>query len=108
MLWQLVVVELLIMGATSGVAVALGRSAPPQASHLAPDASPAFILSGYELPPELTPERWLTEWRLDWLWVAVAVFGLVSYILGMLQGAPARGLLVLVPDRQLGDRTRRS
>lgn len=82
-LWQLVAVELVIMGATSGVAVALGRSAPPGPATFAPDASPAFILSGYDLPPELTPERWLTEWRLDWLWVAVAVFGLVSYFLGV-------------------------
>ena len=105
-LWQLVVVELLIMGATSGIAVALGRSAPPQGETLAPDASPAFILSGYELPPELTPERWLTEWRLDWLWVAVAVFGLVAYILGMRKVLRRGRLLVLVPGRQLGDRTR--
>ena len=82
-LWQLVIAELLIMGATSGIAVALGRSAPPQPTTFAPDASPAFILSGYELPPELTPERWLTEWRLDWLWIAVASFGLVSYFLGV-------------------------
>ena len=35
-LWQLVLVELLIMGATSGIAVALGRSAPPGAHHLRP------------------------------------------------------------------------
>jgi cytochrome c oxidase assembly factor CtaG/putative copper export protein len=82
-LWQLVLVELLVMGATSGIAVALSSSAPPQPTTFAPDASPAFILSGYELPPELTPERWLTEWRLDWLWIAVAVFGLVSYFLGV-------------------------
>ncbi|HAP88589.1 MAG TPA: copper resistance protein CopD [Arthrobacter bacterium] len=82
-LWQLVLVELLIMGATSGIAVALSRSAPPQPTTFAPDASPAFILSGYELPPELTPERWLTEWRFDWLWVAVVLFGLVTYFLGV-------------------------
>ncbi|MFF1252040.1 cytochrome c oxidase assembly protein [Pseudarthrobacter sp. NPDC058329] len=82
-LWQLVLAEFLVMGATSGVAVALGRSAPPQSTTYAPDASPAFILTGYELPPELTPARWLTEWRLDWLWVAVALFGLVSYFLGV-------------------------
>lgn len=83
LLWQLVLAELIIMGATSGIAVALGRSAPPQPTTFAPDASPAFILSGYDLPPELTPDRWLTEWRLDWLWVAVALFGLVAYFLGI-------------------------
>ncbi|ADX74847.1 putative membrane protein [Pseudarthrobacter phenanthrenivorans Sphe3] len=82
-LWQLVLAEFLLMGATSGVAVALGRSAPPEPSTYAPDASPAFILTGYELPPELTPERWLTEWRPDWLWIAAALFGLVSYFLGV-------------------------
>jgi putative copper resistance protein D len=82
-LWQLILIELLIMGATSGIAVALGRSAPPEPTSYAADASPAFILSGYELPPELTPERWLTEWRLDWLWIAVGIFGLVSYLLGV-------------------------
>ncbi|MDT0197039.1 cytochrome c oxidase assembly protein [Arthrobacter sp. AB6] len=82
-LWQLVLAEFLVMGATSGVAVALGRSAPPEPTTFAPDATPAFILTGYELPPELTPERWLTEWRLDWLWIAAALFGLVSYLLGV-------------------------
>lgn len=84
-LWQLVLAELLIMGATSGIAVALSRSAPPQPTTFAPDASPAFILSGYELPPELVPARWLTEWRFDWLWVAVALFGLVAYFLGVVK-----------------------
>lgn len=84
-LWQLVLIELLVMGATSGLAVALASSAPPQPATYAPDASPAFILSGYELPPELTPARWLSEWRFDWLWVAVALFGAASYILGMVK-----------------------
>lgn len=82
-LWQLVLAELLVMAGTSGIAVALGRSAPPQPTTYAPDASPAFILTGYELPPELTAERWLTEWRLDWLWIAFALFGLGSYFLGV-------------------------
>ncbi len=82
-LWQLVLAELLLMGTTSGIAVALGRSAPPQPSTFAPDATPAFILSGYDLPPELTPERWLTEWRFDWLWIAAAAFGLVAYVAGV-------------------------
>ncbi|GHG57879.1 ABC transporter permease [Sinomonas cellulolyticus] len=86
-LWQLIGVEAVVMGAVSGLAVALSRSAPPEPTTYSPDASPAFILTGYELPPELTPSRWLTEWRADWLWVTVAVFGAITYILGMVKVA---------------------
>lgn len=82
-LWQLILVELLVMGATSGVAVALSRSSPPKPTTFAPDASPSFILSGYELPPEPSMGRWLAEWRFDWLWVTVALCGLVAYFLGV-------------------------
>ncbi|WP_369045549.1 cytochrome c oxidase assembly protein [Sinomonas sp. P10A9] len=86
-LWQLIGVEAVVMGAVSGLAVALSRSAPPEPTTYAADASPGFILSGYELPPELTASRWITEWRADWLWVAVAVFGAATYILGMVKVA---------------------
>lgn len=84
-LWQLIAVELLIMGAVSGVAVALGRTAPPRSEELAPDATPARILTNYELPPELTPARWFTEWRPDWLWIAFALTVGVAYILGVVK-----------------------
>ncbi|MBG6189529.1 putative copper resistance protein D [Arthrobacter sp. CAN_A212] len=84
-LWQLIAVELLIMGAVSGVAVALARTAPPVSDEIAPDASPARILTGYELPPELTGERWLTEWRFDWLWIAFAAVVAVAYISGVVK-----------------------
>ena len=84
-LWQLIGVELLIMAAVSGVAVALGRTAPPRPEELPADASPARILTGYNLPPELTPERYLTEWRFDWLWVAIVLILAVSYLAGMIK-----------------------
>ncbi|MET4059896.1 cytochrome c oxidase assembly factor CtaG/putative copper export protein [Arthrobacter sp. UYP6] len=84
-LWQLIGVELLIMAAVSGVAVALGRTATPRPEELPPNASPARILTGYDLPPELTNERYLTEWRFDWLWVAIVLVLAVSYIAGMIK-----------------------
>ncbi len=84
-LWQLIGVELLIMSAVSGVAVALGRTATPRPEELPPNASPARILTGYDLPPELTTERYLTEWRFDWLWVAIVLTLAVSYIAGMIK-----------------------
>lgn len=84
-LWQLIAVELAIMGAVSGVAVALARTAPPRSEELQPDATPARILTGYELPPEPTPMRWLTEWRPDWLWIAFALTVAAAYVLGVLK-----------------------
>ena len=81
-LWQLITVELLVMGAVSGVAAALGRTAPPRPEELPPDASPARILTGYDLPPELTTARYLTEWRFDWLWVAIVLTLAIGYVMG--------------------------
>jgi cytochrome c oxidase assembly factor CtaG/putative copper export protein len=81
-LWQLILGELILMGATSGMAVALSRSAPPAPAGLAPDTPPAVILSGYPLPAELTPARWFTEWRIDWLWLTFVLIGLAAYAAG--------------------------
>ncbi|MDY6054886.1 cytochrome c oxidase assembly protein [Micrococcus sp.] len=80
LLWQLVAVEAVLMTAVMGVSAVLARTAPPRSEELAPDATPARILTGYDLPPEPTPERWLTLWRPDWLWVAIIVFLAVWYV----------------------------
>ena len=79
-LWQLITVELLIMAAVFGVATALARTAPPTPEELPPDASPARILTGYELPPELVGSSWLTVWRWDWLWVTFALVTGIAYL----------------------------
>ncbi|MDJ0356187.1 cytochrome c oxidase assembly protein [Paenarthrobacter sp. PH39-S1] len=84
-LWQLILGELIIMGATSGIAVALSRSAPPQPTSFAPDATPAVILSGYPLPPELTFSRWFSQWRLDWLWIAFVLVSTAFYVSAVLK-----------------------
>ncbi|MHA7176548.1 cytochrome c oxidase assembly protein [Arthrobacter sp. Sr24] len=86
LLWQLIFVELLVMGIVSGVAVGLGRSAPPQSRELSATAlTPAQILTGYPLPPELEFSRWFTEWRMDWLWVFFAVLASAAYIMGIMK-----------------------
>ncbi|NVM96315.1 bifunctional copper resistance protein CopD/cytochrome c oxidase assembly protein [Arthrobacter sp. AETb3-4] len=86
LLWQLVFGELLIMGVTSGIAVGLSRSAPPQSRELVQAAlTPAQILTDYPLPPELTFARWFTEWRMDWLWVAFAVAAGAAYLSGLVK-----------------------
>ncbi|WP_129657244.1 cytochrome c oxidase assembly protein [Rothia uropygialis] len=79
-IWQVILAELIIMGTVSGVAVTLSRTAPPVPEELKPDASPARIITWYEMPAEPTTASWFTTWRWDWLWVAIAVLALWFYI----------------------------
>ncbi|WP_336659979.1 cytochrome c oxidase assembly protein [Leucobacter sp. USHLN153] len=84
-----VVSELAVLGIASGVAGALGRTATPVALEPVRDQpggiSPAEWLTGDPLPPELTPLRYLTEWRFDLLWVLVCVFGIGMYLLAVIR-----------------------
>lgn len=83
--WLLVVSELAIMGVASGVAAALARTAKPVPDTRPPgvELTPAELLTEKPLPPELTPERWLTSWDLDLLWTLVAGFGIFFYLAGV-------------------------
>ncbi|MFC0582938.1 cytochrome c oxidase assembly protein [Micrococcoides hystricis] len=83
--WWLVAAEVLIMGAVMAVAVVLGSTAPPKPEEISPNASPARILTGYELPPEFTLEQWWLQWRWDWLWIAITIFLAVWYVRAMLR-----------------------
>lgn len=78
--WRLVLVELTVMGAVSGVAVALGSSAPPVPDALIADPTPAEIVTGHPLPPEPDTMAWLTQWRWDVLLACAAVAGLLVYL----------------------------
>ncbi|PFG35001.1 putative copper resistance protein D [Sanguibacter antarcticus] len=78
--WRLAGAELLVMGAVSGVAVALGGSPPPDDNAPPPDPTPAFIITGRALPPELTFSRWFTEWNWDVLLGFACVAALVVYL----------------------------
>ncbi len=80
--WWLITAELAFMGVASGVAVALARTDP-----LVPEvpitATPAFILTGEALPPELTFSRYFTEWRFDVIWVLATAFLAFFYLAGV-------------------------
>lgn len=83
--WILVASELAVMGIASGVAAALARTAKPVAD-TAPETgvlSPAEWLTEKPLPPELTPDRWLTAWNFDLMWTLIVGFGILFYLLGV-------------------------
>lgn len=74
--WRLAAVEVSVMGAVSGVAVALGSTAPPVPDDPIADPTPAEIVTGHALPPEPTPLRWITEFQ----WDVVLAFGCAAAV----------------------------
>jgi len=84
--WWLMVTELGFMGLASGVAAALARTATPVAQVVAteiPQSTPAQILTGELLPPELTFSRYFTEWNVDLAWLLFCAFGIFFYLAGV-------------------------
>jgi putative copper resistance protein D len=66
-------VEVLVMAATIGLAVALSRTAPPGGFAAQPSRTAVFL--GYDLAGPPTPARLLLDWRPD------LVFGLAALVL---------------------------
>lgn len=81
--WWLVVAELIFMGIASGLASALARTATPIPQELPTQPTPAQLLTGSPLPPELNVWRYFTEWKIDPVWLLVAVFGIAFYWIGV-------------------------
>ncbi len=80
--WWFVAAELAFMGIASGVAAALARTKTPVPQELL-TTTPALILTGEPLPPELTPIRFITEWRFDILWIVIIGFVAFFYLAGV-------------------------
>jgi cytochrome c oxidase assembly factor CtaG/putative copper export protein len=82
--WRLVAVELAIMSVTVGVAVAVAGTAPPVSDTDSPvDWSAAEVLIGFDMPPEQTLARVLTDWRPDLFWVVVVAVLAAAYLAGV-------------------------
>ncbi len=81
--WSLILLELVFMGIASGAAAALARTPPPVDLALPEQQSPAQVLTGARLPPELTIDRWFTVWDVDILWLLLAAFALFFYLAGV-------------------------
>ncbi|MEN9660688.1 MAG: hypothetical protein RLZZ443_617, partial [Actinomycetota bacterium] len=79
---RLTISELVVMGATAGVAAALARTAPPIEQAVV-DPTPAQLLTGEPLPPELTALRWFTSYKLDLVWLVIGVFAIGAYLYGV-------------------------
>ena len=83
---RLAAVELVVMGATVGLAVALSRSAPPVPDTAGADDRIASLL-GYPEPAPFTLGRYLTAFSPDLLWLVVAFAMLALYGAGAVRMA---------------------
>lgn len=79
---RLATIELAVMGAAVGLAVALSRSAPP-VPQKASDPTIVENLTGYPAPPAPSSATWFTTWRIDWLWLSLTVIAAVLYLRGV-------------------------
>lgn len=77
--WRLAIAEILLMGAVSGIAVALGGTNPPESDATPANPSAAYIVTGRELPPEPDFGLWFTQWNIDVLFAFLTLAGLVVY-----------------------------
>lgn len=82
-LFGLVAVEFVIMGTAIGLATALARTAPPTVGVGIFEITPAQILTGEPLPPELTPMSYLTVWKPDLLWAIICAVAIGAYLIGV-------------------------
>lgn len=79
---RLAAVEVLVMGATMGLAVALSRSAPPADPVV---ADPATALLGYRPPPPISTVNWLVQGYPSVLWLTVCALLVGLYVAGVVK-----------------------
>ena len=81
--WRLAIFELGVMGLAVGMGTALARTQTPlDAAEFVP-LTPAEILTGDKLPPELTDLAWVTVWDIDVLWMSVSLGAIALYLYGV-------------------------
>ena len=80
----LATIELALMGAAFGIGASLSRSASPSTNiQLGDVSSPAAILTGSPLPPELTFVRWFTSYKIDLVWLVIVLVATALYLFGI-------------------------
>ncbi len=81
--WKLVTLELTVMGLAMGLGTALALTPLPVSDAEFVPPTPAQLLTGDPLPPELTEAAWITVWDPDPLWATIAVLGIAVYLYGV-------------------------
>lgn len=80
---KLAVTELGFMGLAAGLGTTLSVTAPPAEETFGGVPTPAQILTGDLLPPEMTGLSWFTAWNFDLLWSTICLAFAAFYLFGV-------------------------
>ena len=76
--------EILLMVAATGLGVALSRTEPPELQEV-PEEDIVTTLTGYPDPGPATTADWFLTWRIDWLFLTVALVAIGLYVAGVVR-----------------------
>lgn len=76
--------EVLVMAVTFGVATSLARTEPP-VPETTSNPSAALALTGFPAPEAPTVLSWLTDWRVEWLFLATGLLAVGVYLAGVVR-----------------------
>jgi len=78
--WRVLAVDVFALVAIMTIAGVLSTMAPPIRAIPVVDPSPAYYLTGYDLPPQTSAWNWIALWRLDIITAFVFVSAAVVYL----------------------------
>ena len=78
--WRVMSVDIGLLVAVVAIAGVLSRTAPTIPIEVVAKPTPAFLLTGYELPPRPDALQWIVQWRLEILSAFVIVALVVVYL----------------------------
>lgn len=78
--WRVMSADVLLLAAVASLGAVMSRNAPTRQDAAVIAPSPAFTLTGYDLPPKPDAWQWLAQWRLEILSAFVIVALVVVYL----------------------------
>ncbi len=78
--WRILSVDIALLVGVIAIAGVLSRTAPTIPFEVVPKPSPAFILTGFDLPPRPDAWEWIAQWRLE-IMSAFVIVALVTVYL---------------------------
>jgi cytochrome c oxidase assembly factor CtaG/putative copper export protein len=81
---RLAAVEVGLMASATALGVALGRAVPPDLREV-PPADIVTTLTGYPDPGPAAAADWFLTWRVDWLFLTIALVAVGLYVAGVVR-----------------------